>query len=173
MDAAKRREYIIAKLRKSSRPISAAALAGELSVSRQIIVGDVALLRASGERITATPRGYVAENAEDGTREYTVACIHGFDDMETELNIMVDNGCTVLNVIVEHPLYGQLTGQLSLSNRYEVRQFMQKCGEVGASPLSALTDGIHLHTLSCPDEDCFERTRAELEREGLLYTQKR
>lgn len=156
-------------LKDSDRPISATKFAKELSVSRQIIVGDVALLRASGEKVLATPRGYVLERAS-GQMEYTVACVHDFENMEKELNIMVDNGCTVLNVTVEHPIYGQLTGQLHLSNRYEVSQFMQKIGG-NASPLSELTGGIHLHALACPDKESFERTKDQLAREGLLYTQ--
>ncbi len=169
MEAAKRREYIVSKLAASKRPVSATVLANELSVSRQIIVGDIALLRAAGEKIMATPRGYLLDGLQ-GENVYTVACVHGVDDMEKELNIMVDNGCTVLNVTVEHPIYGQLTGQLHLSNRYEVSQFMRKIGG-NASPLSGLTGGIHLHALACPDRECFERTKEQLAREGLLYTQ--
>ena len=84
---------------------------------------------------------------------------------------MVDNGCTVVNVTVEHPLYGQLTGPLQLSSRYDVAQFMAACRERGASPLSALTGGIHLHVLSCPDRERFERTYKELNDAGLIYTQ--
>lgn len=156
-------------LRESDRPVSATVLANELSVSRQIIVGDVALLRASGEKILATPRGYVLDRS-DRNKHRTVACIHDLDSMQDELNIMVDNGCTVVNVIVEHPLYGQLTGPLQLSNRYEVSQFVKKCNEQGASPLSTLTGGIHLHVLSCPDEECFARTKKALADAGFLYT---
>ena len=63
-----------------------------------------------------------------------------------ELNTIVDNGCTVIDVIVDHPIYGQLTGPLQISNRYEVSQFIERCKK--AEPLSSLTDGIHLHTLS-------------------------
>lgn len=99
------------ELRGAERPVSATKFAKELSVSRQIIVGDVALLRASGEKILATPRGYILERT-NGQAEYTVACVHDFENMEKELTIMVDNGCTVVNVTVEHPLYGQLTGPL-------------------------------------------------------------
>ena len=117
-------------LKQTDRPISASKLAKELSVSRQIIVGDVALLRASGEKVLATPRGYVID------------------------------------------LYGQLTGPLHLSNRYDVEQFIRKCSEQDASPLSTLTGGVHLHVLSCPNAECFERIKAQLEQAGLLYTQK-
>ena len=158
------------ELKDSDRPISATKFAKELSVSRQIIVGDVALLRASGEKVLATPRGYVIDLSV-ASDQYTVACVHDFENMEKELNIMVDNGCTVVNVTVEHPLYGQLTGPLHLSNRYDVSQFMAACREHGASPLSTLTGGIHLHVLSCPDRECFERTYKELDDAGLIYTQ--
>jgi hypothetical protein len=81
---------------------------------------------------------------------------------------VVDQGCTVLDVIVEHPVYGQLTGPLQLSNRYEVRQFLERCAQSEAKPLSELTEGIHLHTLSCPDEDAYRRVLDALEQLGVL-----
>lgn len=87
-----------------------------------------------------------------------VAVKHTPQEMEAELNTIVDNGCTVIDVIVDHPIYGQLTGPLQISNRYEVSQFIERCKK--AEPLSSLTDGIHLHTLSCPDEAAFERTKS-------------
>ena len=77
---------------------------------------------------------------------------------------MVDQGCTVLDVIVDHPIYGQLTGPLQLSNRYDVGQFLSRCAQSDARPLSELTEGIHLHTLSCPDEAAFGRVCRELRR---------
>ena len=81
---------------------------------------------------------------------------------------MVDNGCTVMDVVVEHPVYGQLSGQLALSNRYDVTEFIRKVSEHDAKPLSTITEGVHLHTLSCPDEAAFERVRAALAEEGFL-----
>lgn len=68
--------------------------------------------------------------------------------MEDELNAIVDQGCTVIDVIVEHPIYGQLTGPLQLSSRYDVVQFVDRCRQSDALPLSNLTEGIHLHTIS-------------------------
>lgn len=88
--------------------------------------------------------------------------------MEKELHAVVDQGCTVLDVIVEHPIYGQLTGPLHLSNRYEVGQFIQRCREESVAPLSLLTDGVHLHTITCPDEQAFIRVREALETLGIL-----
>lgn len=86
--------------------------------------------------------------------------------MEAELDIMVDNGCTVLDVIVDHPVYGELTGTLQLSSRYDVDQFIRRAN--AAQPLSLLTEGVHLHTLSCPDEAAFHRVREELAKAEFL-----
>ena len=81
---------------------------------------------------------------------------------------MVDQGCTVENVIVEHPVYGQLTGPLDLSSRYDISEFLRRVEENAARPLSLLTDGIHLHTLRCPGEEAFQRAAAALEEAGFL-----
>ena len=163
--AEERRKGIEQVLSQSPGPVSAAALARRFGVSRQIIVGDVALLRAAGAAIDATPRGYVTRRGSVGLVRQ-VACRHAAADMEQELNIMVDNGCTVLDVAVDHPVYGQLTGALHLRSRYDVQQFVVRCAE--ARPLSVLTEGIHLHTLACPDEAAWERVRAALAAAGFL-----
>ena len=167
MDAQTRRQHIASQLRESIAPLSAAALARELSVSRQIIVGDVALLRAAGADISATPRGYVSQPSPGGLVRQ-VACQHDAAGMEAELNAVVDQGCTVVDVIVEHPVYGQLTGPLRLSSRYDVSQFIVRCAQAEARPLSDLTGGIHLHTLACPDEAAFRRVLAALRALGVL-----
>ena len=168
MDAQQRRQIIARRLHGSEKPVSAAVLARELSVSRQIIVGDVALLRAGGLDITATPRGYILPRLPAGVT-CTFACRHRGDQMEEELNAMVDQGCTVLDVIVEHPIYGQLTGSLRLFSRYDVGQFVARCKEEAAAPLSQLTEGVHLHTVLCPGQAAADRVRTELERLGFLY----
>ena len=167
MTGEERRRGIEQILSQSPRPVSAAALARRFGVSRQIIVGDVALLRAAGGAIDATPRGYVARRAGTGLLRQ-VACRHAAADMEAELNAVVDQGCTVVDVIVEHPIYGQLTGPLHLSSRYDVARFIARSAEEDALPLSNLTEGIHLHTLLCPDEAAFLRVRAALGELGIL-----
>ena len=167
MEAASRRQAILDRLRTADRPVSASALAAGLNVSRQIIVGDIALLRAGGAEISATPRGYVLPRATDGITR-TIACRHTLAQTGQELDILVDNGCTVLDVIVEHPLYGQLTGQLQISSRYDVEQFLARIRDSDAAPLSMLTGGLHLHTLCCPNEDAYTRACAALKAAGLL-----
>jgi hypothetical protein len=162
---AEERRKKIAQTLTAERPISATALAGQFSVSRQIIVGDIALLRAGGLDVVATPRGYKLGETRGLVR--TVACVHTAEETERELLAMVDNGCTVIDVVVEHPLYGQLTGQLSLASRYDVRQFVEKASL--APPLSSLTHGVHLHNLRCPDEAAYQRVRQTLQDLGYLY----
>ena len=164
MTASERRQQIARLLSASHAPISATTLSQELGVSRQIIVGDIALLRAAGQEITATARGYVIP-AQNGLLR-RIACTHSAEETLDELDAMVDCGCTVVDVIVEHPVYGQLTAPLHLSSRLDVDQFMKRMD--GAAPLSQLTGGVHLHTLSCPDETAYEHLLQLLRQRGFL-----
>lgn len=168
MDAESRRRAIAAELSGAGGPVAASALGERFGVSRQIIVGDVALLRAGGLEIVATPRGYLLGPGGEAGLRRTVAVRHGFEGMERELNIMVDNGCTVLDVVIEHAVYGQLTGELHLKSRRDVAEFMRRVRENAASPLSTLTGGIHTHTLLCPDEPAYEKTLTDLRTAGIL-----
>ena len=168
MHAAQRRDALLELLRTSRGPVSATALARRFSVSRQIIVGDIALLRAGGADIASTPRGYVIPAQEDTGLTCTLVCRHTAADLERELNLMVDNGCTVLDVVVEHPVYGQLSGQLQLSSRSDVAEFIRRVEKEQATPLSALTGGVHLHRLRCPDEAACRRVRQALDEAGFL-----
>ncbi len=167
MDGQARREAILHRLTQSPGPVSATALAKELGVSRQIIVGDVALLRAGGKPISATPRGYVIGKTPGITR--TLACIHTAQGMEDELNAVVDTGCEVVDVIVEHPIYGQLTGALRLRSRYDVSQFMARVTQSDAKPLSDLTGGLHLHTIRGEDTAALDRAENALRALGCLW----
>ena len=166
MTASERRQQIARLLSASQAPISATTLSQELGVSRQIIVGDIALLRAAGQEITATARGYVIP-AQNGLLR-RIACIHSAEETRDELDAMVDCGCTVVDVIVEHPVYGQLTAPLQIASRYDVEQYLLRMENLGGQPLSMLTDGIHLHTLSCPGEEAFSQLLARLRELGML-----
>lgn len=167
MNAQERRRAILDILEQETAPVSATVLAGRFGVSRQIVVGDVALLRAEGAQLTSTPRGYVLEREESGKR-CVICCRHTGDEMEAELNAIVDHGCTVVDVIVEHAVYGQISAPLRLHSRYDVQQFIRRVRESDAPPLSRLTEGAHLHTLSCPDDEAWERVRSALRELGFL-----
>ena len=167
MTAAERRKEIKKTLAAADAPISASVLAAKFSVSRQVLVGDIALLRTAGEDISATPRGYVAHHADVGI-VHQIVCLHNDVGMIEELNTIVDHGCKVLDVIVEHSVYGALSGELNIGTRYDVSLFHQKICEASAQPLSVLTGGVHIHTLSCPDEAAFGRVVKELREKGIL-----
>lgn len=167
MKAVERRSQVLAYLEQQTTPVSATALAKQFSVSRQIIVGDVALLRAGGADISATPRGYLMSHESTGLIRQ-IACFHTQEQMGNELMICVDHGCSVLDVVVEHPVYGQLVGQLQLNSRYDVQQFLHRVEQESAHSLSELTDGIHLHTLRCPNEAAYERVCHALSETGIL-----
>ena len=168
LDTAERRRKILEFLMEKEEPVSASSIATRFSVSRQIIVGDIAILRAADHSIMATPRGYVLEKEGSGRRVYTVACHHTEENLVEELYAVVDNGGGLLDVIVEHPLYGQISGSLQIFSRYDADMFLKKLRENRANPLSALTDGIHLHTLSCPSGEVFARIRDALSQKGIL-----
>ncbi|MBE6971706.1 MAG: transcription repressor NadR [Ruminococcaceae bacterium] len=165
MTAAERRERIYTQL--TTAPVSATALAKQFSVSRQVIVGDIALLRATGYNIIATARGYIIPS--DAGLTYRIATSHTAQQTREELYLMVDCGCTVQDVIVEHPVYGQLTAALQLSSRFDVDQFVEKMTTSDARPLSLLTEGIHLHTVSCPSEEVFLHLQKQLRQAGMLW----
>lgn len=170
MNAAERREEIHKILGESDTPVSAGVLSRRLGVSRQIIVGDVALLRAANVPIAATPRGYILQTAKGrpGGEEHTIACRHTVETMREELYTVVDNGCGLLDVTVEHPVYGQISGQLQIFSRYDADDFLARLQKGRSLPLCGLTGGVHLHTLFCPSEEAYNRVLHALEKKGIL-----
>lgn len=167
MNSEERRNRILSRLNESSAPVSAGALASEFSVTRQIIVADIALLRASGESITAKSRGYVLERTYNGIIK-RIAVKHTEKELLCELYTVVDNGATVIDVIVEHSVYGKISAELNLSSRYDVDEFVKKVNATGANPLSILTEGFHIHTINVKDEDAFYRITKKLSELGIL-----
>lgn len=169
MNAEQRRAAVLDRLTHSNQPVSASVLAGELGVSRQIVVGDVALLRAAGTQIDATPRGYQLASAPKGYCGI-LACAHRTEEeMRDELYTVVDQGGVVVDVAVENPLYGELRGNLNLVSRYDVDNFLTQAAAVPDCLLSRMTGGVHLHTLRCPDEATFRRIKRILAEKGILY----
>ena len=159
MSKPERRNQIIETVKSSASPISASILAAQLNVSRQIIVGDIALLRASGHNISATPKGYVFENEENlSAFSYTgiIACRHDEKKLIEELYAIVDFGGTIIDVTIEHSTYGQISGRLDIASRRDADEFINKLKLSQSKPLSDLTDGIHLHRIGCRDKDTFD-----------------
>lgn len=165
-----RRKLILQWLKSSTTPITGSELAARTNVSRQIIVGDITLLKATKEPIIATSQGYLYMNqsALDETFERTIACCHAPEQTEEELVILVDHGVTVKDVKIEHSVYGDLTASIMVSNRQEVKQFVEKINSTKASYLSELTDGIHLHTITAPTEKLLNEAERALKKAGFL-----
>ena len=59
MTGSERRDQIIKRIQESQVPVSGTQLAKEYEVSRQVIVQDIALIRAAGHKIISTNRGYI------------------------------------------------------------------------------------------------------------------
>jgi len=169
MSATLRRTEILTIIQNAKAPVSASLLAKNLQVSRQLIVGDVALLRAQGHDIIATARGYIIPALRNENRYLgKIACSHTPDATKAELYIIVDSGAVVVDVIVEHDIYGEISGQLNLQNRDEVDAFMDKVYHEEVKLLSELTQGVHLHTLACRDKTHFDLVCEQLSASGYL-----
>ncbi|WP_141433639.1 transcription repressor NadR [Bacillus sp. 03113] len=166
-----RRTALLKLLKESSSPITGSELAAKTHVSRQVIVGDITLLKAKKEPIIATSQGYIylTQASPSATFERTIACSHPPQRTEEELNLLVDHGVTVKDVTIEHPVYGDLTASIMVSNRKEVQQFLEKVKYTNASYLSELTGGIHLHTISAPTELALAEAEQALKKAKILY----
>jgi uncharacterized protein len=168
-----RRENLLRILKNSNEPVKAASLAKLAGVSRQVIVQDIALLRASEEPVIATPQGYLytSDMGTKGLQKIIYSC-HSPIDTEKELNILVDHGVSVLDVGVEHSVYGKIFRPLKLKSRLDVKKFMTQMAENNAYLLSSLTDGLHLHTIEAPSEEVLKEVCEALTKEGFLFEQK-
>lgn len=170
MKAWQRREEILRKLKSSKKPIKGKDLSERFNVSRQVIVQDIALLRARGEEILATPQGYIIPKGQKENRLIRkIVCRHeGYEEMEDELKTIVDLGGRIIDVIVEHPLYGEIKSPIEISSRLDLEEFMESIRTTKAEPLSTLTEGIHIHTIEVEDKESLERIKEALNRKNYL-----
>jgi uncharacterized protein len=164
-----RRRRIIDWMRSHGAPIPGGELAKRFQVSRQCLVQDVAILRAGGEDIVATPQGYrLPRQMEQNHHRAVIACSHPPERTQEELQTLVDNGVKILDVIVEHPLYGELRASLMLESRADVEDFIRQVKATKASLLSSLTRGVHLHTVEASRPEMITRAKAQLRARGFL-----
>jgi uncharacterized protein len=162
MEGQERREEIINILEHRNLPISGGSLAKSLGVSRQIIVQDVALLRAVNKNILSTTKGYILYYQEKQKVNRCFLVKHTTEEIEDELCTMVDYGGKVLDVIVSHDIYGQITTDLIISTRKDVYDFVGKVKKRKTVPLKELTDGVHLHTVEADSEEVLDRIERAL-----------
>lgn len=170
MSSKDRRKLIEEILLKRGVPQKGHNLAQELGVTRQIIVKDIAILRAEGIDIIATPEGYIIPIKEKHKIKRIIAACHKPDEIEEELTCIVKFGGKIEDVVIEHPLYGEMRGMLMIKTPYDIQNFMKKSKEFNAEPLLTLTKGIHIHTIEADNEETIERIINELKLKNLLLS---
>lgn len=172
--SAGRRQDILKHLIARGGCATGADLAQQFGVTRQVIVRDMAILRAQGEPILATPDGYLWHGRHRQTRvdlpSRVIAVCHASTDLATELNTVVDLGATMVDVSVDHPVYGEVRGNLMISTRADVQHFLQRLAAYKAEPLLVLTGGVHLHTIAAPSIDVLDAVSAALQNLGILMS---
>ena len=166
MSGEERRGKIIQALKNSDKAVSATTLAKEFDVSRQVIVQDVALLRANGKNIFSTNRGYLIQEDEETTRVFKVQ--HEDDEVEKELTTIVDLGGTVEDVFVYHKVYGVLRAEMNIKSRMDIRNYMEEIRSGKSSLLKNVTSGYHYHTVRAERVEILDMLQEKLQKKGLL-----
>ena len=145
MKAEQRRREIVALLMGAENPVSGSELSERTGVTRQVIVQDIALLKASGYEILSTHKGYVIKSAPMVERVFKVH--HGSDRTEEELSGIVALGGIVVDVYVWHKVYGKIGAGLNIFSEQGVKQFMEGIKSGRSTELMHITGGYHYHTV--------------------------
>ncbi len=166
MNDTDRKKAIIELLENKNSTITGSEIAKIMGVTRQVIIKDIAILRSKGHDIIATPKGYMIQKTRGVRRVFAMK--HSQDDIERELTLIVKNSASVINVIVEHPLYGEIVGNLNIETIQDVKRFLAKMETSNAKPLLTLSNGIHLHTIQADSEEILANLEHELRKANLL-----
>ena len=166
MTGSERRQGLLQLLSGTQTPLSGTALAKHFDVSRQVIVQDIALLRANGLDIFSTNRGYLMQGQTETTRVFKVQ--HEDDEVEKELTTIVDLGGTVEDVFVYHKVYGVLRAEMNIKSRMDIRNYMEEIHSGKSSLLKNVTSGYHYHTVRAERVEILDMIQEELQKKGLL-----
>lgn len=168
MNSNERREKLLYILKTSNKPIKGSDLANELEVTRQVVVKDIALLRASGIDILSTSNGYMIYNMKN--QEFKIKCKNHVDSEELllELQTIIDLGGKIKNVIVEHPIYGTIKADLNISSNRDLKMFIENSNKNEFKQLSTLSQDYHIHTIEVPNEKTIEDIKQELKEAYIL-----
>ena len=166
MTGSDRRKQIVDQIRNSTTPVAGKVLAAAYDVSRQVIVQDMALIRAKGHEIIPTNRGYLLCAPLRVSR--TVKVFHSNEEIEEELYSIVDLGGIAEDVFVHHKVYGTLRADLHIASRRDVQRFTEDIKNGKSSPLKEVTSGYHYHTISADSEETLDLIEKELKEKGFL-----
>ena len=150
-----RRERILEILENESEPVSGSALAVMMGVSRQVIVQDITLLRTE-QPILSTAKGYLLYSRVQKKPRRTFCVKHTVAQTRNELYAIVDLGGKILDVMVEHDVYGEIRAELMFSCRKEVDDFCEKLEMSISGPLNTLSEGVHYHTVEAETEEILD-----------------
>lgn len=167
-----RRAKILNVLKSQHTPISGTALAKQFHVSRQVIVQDIALMRAENHWILSTNKGYIyREDESDAGQPKRVFWVkHHTDQVLDEFMTILELGGKVLDVAVEHELYGQIRVDLLIETVQDAKEFVNRLSTCRDNPLKVLTDDCHYHTVSAPSEKLLDLIEKELQNNGFLLS---
>ncbi|MBU3205194.1 transcription repressor NadR [Clostridium algidicarnis] len=168
MNSKDRRQSIEKILLEANNAKKGSELAVTFGVTRQVIVKDVALLRASGINIIATPEGYIIPKIQVDSIRKVIVLSHTKDEIEEELKIIVRFGGVIEDVIVEHPLYGEIKAMLMIKTYEDIKNFLSRFNSSNAQPLSTLTFGVHIHTITAESIEIMDKIMSELRHRGFL-----
>jgi len=165
-----RRNHILNMLKEQDSPLSGTALANEFRVSRQVIVQDIALMRAENHDILSTNRGYLyrQEETEPSMPKRVFFVRHTAEQVLNEFMSIIDLGGKILDVVVEHEIYGQIRVDLLIENSRDAREFHEKMAHSKDNPLMVLTDDRHYHTVAAPSEKLLDLIELDLDQKGFL-----
>lgn len=166
MKADNRRKEIAAHLLGADKPVSGSELAKIFGVSRQIIVQDISVLKASGYDILSTHQGYVVKNSPLVQRVFKLK--HTKEQTEEELNLIVDLGGIVYDVFVWHKAYGKVEAKLNIFSRLQVKQFIEAVRSGKSTELMDITGGYHYHTVRADSEEILDKIEKELSTKGFI-----
>ncbi|WP_302684072.1 transcription repressor NadR [Dialister succinatiphilus] len=169
MNGEERREKIAHILKEKQGKVRGSELARQMHVSRQVIVGDMALLKARGLPVVSTPRGYYLTEQEGKGYRKTLVCCHDRRHTAEELEMIISAGGMVHNVSVEHEVYGTLTAGLEIRNREDIRAFIERMKTKNAPLLSSMSGGIHSHLVETKEKEEMDRVEEALRKAGFLY----
>jgi len=168
MHGNERRERIRKDLRKSLKAIKGSDFAKKYGVSRQVIVQDIALLRAVGEQIISTADGYIYFSYHMNKPKRVFAVKHEPNEIGKEFQGIIDHEGTILNVFINHPIYGDLVADMEIETQDDLNDYLKTCEEVEFTQLMALTDNVHFHTVEANSEEALDKIEESLKSLGFL-----
>ncbi|MGL4952189.1 MAG: 3H domain-containing protein [Culicoidibacterales bacterium] len=142
------RQQAIAKQLTGSGKVTGDQFAKMYQVTRQVIVKDIAILRARGYEIISTPRGYYIPQQQH-KKMFVIQSEHepSIQAVAVELFTIVELGGHVLDVIIEHQVYEEIRIVLDLTSVHDVENFIVKFNKSDDRLLALLTKGFHYHTI--------------------------